>query len=241
MTGPTIAFVNASTLIDDATIATHMAAIQEDIGTNGPLWNVGASFVQVAKGDPPPAGAWQQVYLDDTEAASALGFHELTAEGLPIAKVFVRTTQQDGASVSRVSSHETAEMLVDPWLNRYTPTRSDGRSYCIEVGDLLSLDSQGRPGLGGVMLSGIALPAAYYDGYGTRYDIGGLLTAPLPKVAPAEGAFLMWWGGSGWETHATFGADATGFLHRQPGHGSRRHRRIMGPANWRRSTVEVAP
>src|SRR5690348_9804399 len=147
MTFPTIAFINASTLVDDGTIAQHMAAIEEDIGINGPLWNVGAKFVQVPKGDPPPAGAWQHVYLDDSDQAGALGYHELTSEGLPLLKTFVKTAQQYGAAVSRVASHETWEALVDPWLNRYTPTRSDGRSYCIEVGDLLSMDSQGRDGL----------------------------------------------------------------------------------------------
>ncbi len=242
MTDPTIAFINASTTYTDAEIAVEMAAIEEDVGSNGALWSVGAGFVQVPKGAPAPSGAWQVCYLDDSDQANALGYHELTSEGLPLAKVFVRTTLGDGQTVSRVASHETWEMLIDPWLNRYTEPRSDGRTYAIEVGDLLSLDSQGR-NLNGVLLSGIALPAAYFDGYGTRYDIGGILTAPLPNVAPAAGAFLMWrqngQDGDGWGCHAVYGADPAEFVHRQAQHGSRRHRRIIGAARWRRSTVAV--
>src|SRR5215470_14446374 len=37
-------------------------------------------------------GAWALVFLDDADEANALAYHDLTPEGLPQSKVFVRTT-----------------------------------------------------------------------------------------------------------------------------------------------------
>lgn len=148
---------------------------------------------------------------------------------MSLGKTFARTTEEYGQSISRVGSHEGFEALVDPAINRYAPSAPDGREYAIEVGDLLSLDSQGRQGLGGVLLSGIALPATYYANYGTQYDIGGMLSQPLPDVRPSEGAYLMWRGGASWAPSILI----------PPAHGSRRHRRMMGVGNWKRSTVAV--
>jgi len=58
--------------------------------------------------------AWAMVFLDDADEAGALAYHDLTPEGLPLAKVFVRTTLEAGESVSVSASHELVEMLVDP-------------------------------------------------------------------------------------------------------------------------------
>lgn len=241
-----VAVLNMSTTLSDAEIEPLVAAYQEDVGQNFAAWSdARVTVAQVRTGDPAPAGWWQLAFLDDATQAGALGFHELTTQGLPLGKVFVRTTQACGQTPSRVGNHELWEMLVDPWLNRYT-TDWD-RAYCIEVGDLLSLDDQGREGLGGVLLSGIALPAAYFANYGTRYDIGGRLTQGLPHVEPAEGAYLMWQGGAGFEANAAAPHfiqsppldDPDDFLHLQAAHGSRRHRRIMGSHAWRRSAVAV--
>jgi hypothetical protein len=240
-----VAVCNQSTTILDSEIAPIVAALQEDISQNGSLWALPpVTLRQITRGAAAPAGWWQLVFLDDSDQADALGYHELTIEGLPIGYVFVRTTTGYGSSVSRVASHELWEMLVDPYLNRYTAPCADGKEYCVEVGDLLSLDSQGRQGLGGVMLSGVALPATYFAGQGTRYDIGGLLTAPLPNVQPPDGAYLMWRGGSSWASGAAHFIhapvlDAAAFMAMQPQRMSRRHRRILGAANWRMSTIGV--
>lgn len=237
--------LNESSLITDAAITSIVAAMQEDFGQNFHLWSADQAqqLNQIAKGEPASAGARQLVFLDDADQSNALGYHDLTPEGLPMGKVFVRTCQLTDSLVSRVASHEAWEMAVDPWINRVSPVMSNGRVYAIEVGDPLSLDSQARPGLGGVMLSGIALPAAYYTGYGKQYDIGGILYAPLPNVEPPDGAYLMWQvNGSltgGWAAHIPETADHNAFMAMQPQRGSRRHRRIKGRANWVRSTTKV--
>lgn len=46
-----------------------------------------------------------------------MAYHDLTNEGLPISKVFVKTILADKTSVSVGATHEICEMAVDPWLN----------------------------------------------------------------------------------------------------------------------------
>jgi len=65
-------------------------------------------------------GAWAIVFLDDADEPDALGYHDLTPEGLPLSKVFVKTTIEAGELVSMSASHELVEMLVDPANNMYT-------------------------------------------------------------------------------------------------------------------------
>jgi len=56
-------------------------------------------------------------FLDSADVQNALGYHDLTPDGLPLSKVFVQTTVQAGQKVSVTASHELAEMLVDPAIN----------------------------------------------------------------------------------------------------------------------------
>jgi hypothetical protein len=78
-----------------------------------PVWGTPAILEPMPGTDVPP-GHWAVVFTNDTTAADALGFHDLTADGYPLAHVFVRTTLEDGGLVSVTASHEVGEMLVDP-------------------------------------------------------------------------------------------------------------------------------
>jgi hypothetical protein len=60
------------------------------------------------------------VFLDDTDYPDAMAYHELTPDGLPLSKVFVKTTIDNNGLVSVSASHELVEMLVDPAINMYT-------------------------------------------------------------------------------------------------------------------------
>lgn len=82
------------------------------------VWSVGrAVFTWVPKSHTPPSGSWWVVFLDDSDQASALAYHDLTNEGLPISKIFVKSIQSEGTSLSVGATHEICEMAVDPWLN----------------------------------------------------------------------------------------------------------------------------
>jgi hypothetical protein len=62
-------------------------------------------------------GKWNLVFLDSADVANALGYHDLTPDGLPVGKVFVDTTKLYGGLVSVTASHELLEMLLDPMIN----------------------------------------------------------------------------------------------------------------------------
>jgi len=204
----------------------------------GPLWGFKVKLNQVPKGDPPPGDQWWMVYLDHTDQAFALGYHDLTHHGLPMGKVFVETTLSASQTVSRVLSHETAELLVDPWMKRMVQVGN--RQYLVEVGDPLSMDSQGYL-IGGVRVSGIALPGYYYE-TDNRYDLHGLLPGPLPTAI--HGTFLMWLENNSWQWKmaATDPAQEENlkieaFMRPRP--GSRRYRRMIGKSQWLNSVVNL--
>jgi hypothetical protein len=114
-----IAVINESTAIADAEVQNMIPAFASQ--WNGDLtsvWGVGqAQFNFVRKGTAPAAGTWWVVFLDDTDQANTLAYHDLTNEGLPISKVFVKSLLADKARVSVGATHEVCEMAVDPWLN----------------------------------------------------------------------------------------------------------------------------
>jgi hypothetical protein len=78
---------------------------------------VDAELEFVPSGAQPPAGTWWLSILDDSDQANALGYHDLTTDGLPIGKVFAGTDLKVGASWSVTASHELLEMLADPNIN----------------------------------------------------------------------------------------------------------------------------
>lgn len=232
-----VAVINELTRLNDQEVETHVAAVQQQMDRDvGPLWGFQVKLNQIAKGDPAPDDQWWMVYLDNADHANALGYHDLTTARLPIGKVFVETTIDDYQSVSRVLSHETAEMMVDPWLRRTVHVGS--RQYLVEVGDPLSLDSQGYV-IGNVRVSGIALPGYFYEN-DNRYDLHGLLPGPIPTAI--HGTFLMWLENNQWRWQMTASNPVEAFnsriiAHMRPRPGSRRYRRMIGPAQWIKSAL----
>jgi len=116
---PRIAVINESTAITDADVQKLLPAFTQQWNTDlKPVWGVDtATFAFVPKGEKPAGGTWWMVFLDNSDQAGALAYHDLTDEGLPISKVFVKSILDDKASVSVGATHEMCEMAVDPWLN----------------------------------------------------------------------------------------------------------------------------
>jgi hypothetical protein len=114
-----ITVINESTAISDADVRVMLPAFTQQWNNDlQPIWGVGeASFTFIPKSQPPAAGTWWVVFLDDSDQAGALAYHDLTNDGLPISKVFVKSILADKATVSVGATHEICEMAVDPWLN----------------------------------------------------------------------------------------------------------------------------
>jgi len=105
---PQIAVINESTAIADRDVQSMLGAFEQQWNKDiGPIWGLQpASFAFAAKGQAPAPGAWWLVFLDDSDQAGALAYHDLTDEGLPLSKVFVRTILADHASISVGATHE---------------------------------------------------------------------------------------------------------------------------------------
>jgi len=130
---PTIACFNkASTplCVDfDALIAAMQAFVDQYVV---PVWGTPAKLV---KTDGFVKGAWAMVFLDNADQAGALAYHDLTPDGMPEAKVFVKTTLDNKDLVSVSASHELVEMLVDPAINMMTTGPDPNTMYAYESAD----------------------------------------------------------------------------------------------------------
>src|SRR5437763_17011392 len=62
-----------------------------------PVWGTPA---RLAKTIGFKKGAWALVFLDTADQANALAYHELTPDGFPLSKVFVRTIAEARASLT---------------------------------------------------------------------------------------------------------------------------------------------
>jgi len=155
---PQIAVINESSAITDPEVQKMILAFTQQWNTDlKQVWGVDtASFQFVPKGHQPAAGAWWMVFLDDSDQAGALAYHDLTDEGLPISKVFVKTLLGDNASVSVGATHEMCEMAVDPWLNSAYQD-SQGTFWAGEVCDPVEADTYGYD-IGGVLVTDFVTP-----------------------------------------------------------------------------------
>jgi len=130
---PTIACFNRATVplgVDfDALIAAMQVFVDEHVA---PVWGTPAKLIR-SKGFVP--GKWAMVFLDDADHAHSLAYHDLTPDGYPQAKVFVKTTLRNNKLVSVSASHELVEMLVDPSINMVTMRPRSKLVYGYESAD----------------------------------------------------------------------------------------------------------
>src|ERR1700761_2910444 len=136
VTFPTVVIFNdPSSGEQDADVEKMTTALQLQVNNDfGPLWHTGATLQFVASTAKPPGGAWVVAVLNNSDQAGALGYHDLTPDGLPLGKVFAGTDRQNGEHVSVTLSHELLEMLGDPWINLAAQS-DDGKFYAWEACD----------------------------------------------------------------------------------------------------------
>lgn len=125
-----VAAVNASKLTDAEVDAICKALTSQATHHIAPAWDLTTVSVQRRI---PVATDWQLAFLEDSDQAGALGYHDELPSGRPLMKVFVATCEQDGIEPSACASHELAEAMVDPDLVRMTDAGS--KAWACEVGD----------------------------------------------------------------------------------------------------------
>lgn len=179
---PQIEVINQSTVLTYThEVEQVVAALQKQVDEDfAPEWyGASATLILLAPQDKPNPAAWQLVLLDDADQADALGYHELTADGLPLGKVFVKTTMADELNWTITASHELLEMLGDPDINLCAEFSTDNgsRFYAYEVCDACEDDSFGY-GIDDVMVSNFVLPEWFMQNVKRdKYDFRGHIDA----------------------------------------------------------------
>lgn len=130
---PTIACFNKATVPLGIDLDKLIAALQVYVDKFvAPVWGTPAKLVKTKDF---LKGAWAIVFLDNADQPGALAYHDLTPSGLPLSKVFVKTTLKNGDQVSVSTSHELVEMLVDPAVNIMTTGPDPKIMYAYESAD----------------------------------------------------------------------------------------------------------
>jgi hypothetical protein len=235
-----IAVVNQSTVVKDADASAWTDALQTQVSKDFfPVWGVDAKLAFLSGGKTPPAGSWVLAFLDNADQANALGYHDITPDGLPLGKVFAKTTLDDGGVVSVTASHELLEMLGDPDIN-LTAELDDGQGkpskfYAYEVCDACEDDQFGYK-INNVLVSDFVYPA-YFESFrkpnSTQFDHGNKITAPFTLLAGGYISVLDLGNLSeGWQQLLANRNDRAAQIKSRARIGSRRERRRISRANW---------
>lgn len=244
-----ISMINQCSVLTDDQVQPVITAIQVQVHRDfAPIWGIDADLIFIPKGQTPDPTTWWVVLLDDSDAAGALGYHELTPTGLPLGKIFAKTDIDYNLSWSVTASHELLEMLSDPDINLTTfiqTSNSSGLLFAYENCDAVEDDSFGYD-INGVRVSDFVLPCYFQRSIpATKWDFCGHLKGPIPSMLPggylSQFAFGVPGSPPGWsqinakkligEEHVT---DRT----TRRVLGARRQRRAIDRAEWKKSTTE---
>lgn len=191
-----IAVTNQSAAVMDAEVQAMLPALQHQANYHfRPYWDTRVcTLLWYADPAHVPAAAAHLVFLDDSDQAGALGYHDFTEANQPVLKVFAGTDKAAGLSISVTASHEILEAIADPDVSRgYQVTAT--RWYALEVCDAVEADQWGYT-LDGVLVSDFQLPA-WFRPWRTalQYDYMGHCKQPLELL---EGGYASYWEGNQW-------------------------------------------
>lgn len=209
----------------DFAVRTHLA----------PFWGVGCNLY--ASGGVAP-GCWGLALVDTSDHAAALGYHDFTADGMPLAYVFVRTALRAGTAVSVAAGHELFEMLTNPGLQVAAEGPQGGVFYAREICDPTVGCEWEAAEFPGVRLPDFVLPAWYEAFRGprsARFDYLGRVARPFEVVG---GGYAPVWAGGRWGEVFSDHDTARRF---DPAEHPRCGMLNRGRGAWRLSALETCP
>jgi hypothetical protein len=184
-----LALVSESKEVDLAQITRVAAALDKQATRDfAPIWGINSSIHAFERLEDVPLGYWPMIVQDDIGFEGAAGIH-LDKDGQPYALI----TSGEGWSLT--ASHETLEMLADPFGNRVIAGPSikpkQGRvSYLVEVSDP-SEAAELAYTVNDILVSDFYTPS-YFDpmkAAGVRYSFTGAITEPREVL---KGGYLSW-------------------------------------------------
>jgi hypothetical protein len=231
-----ISVINESTVLADTDVTPVVAVLQKQV-TNDfrPVWGIDAELAIVPKGTQPATGSWWLVLLDDSDQANALGYHDLTTEGLPIGKVFATSDLKAGTSWTVTASHELLEMLGDPNINLTVFVQNNntaGTLYAYEVCDACEDDSLGYQ-IDNILVSDFVYPS-WFESFraegSTQFDRMNKIQSPLQLLAGGYIGIFTVNSGSGWQQQTAEKHPTN--LRNRGAVGTRRERRNIPHELW---------
>jgi hypothetical protein len=237
-----IAVINESTVVSDNDVASYVDAYQTQINRDfSPKWGL-VTTLDIFTRATAPANAWQVVFLDTSDQAGAAGYHDVTNNGYPLAKVFAETTLAAGMSVSVDGSHEILEALGDPEINRAVTNFDDSGNvtslYAYENCDPCEDDQYGYD-INGVLVSDFVFPTWFGGIAASAYDFGGHITAPGQILI--NGYIGVWTPQGGWVQQTNAEDTRNSDWNAIPVVGSRFERRRRTTSKWIASNVQGTP
>ena len=236
-----IAVINSSTVLTDDQVKAAVPALQTQVHRDfATAWGIDADLSFFSANATPPTGSWWLAVLDNSDQAGALGYHDLTSEGLPLGKVFAGSDLQAGYEWTVTASHELLEMLADPDINLTVfvqPDNTSGTLYAYEVCDACEADQYGYK-INGTLVSDFVYPA-WFESFrtkgSTQFDQTSNLKEPLKLLAGGYiGAFDVA-SGTGWHQITAQGQAHTYQMRARV--GSRRERRRTPRDAWLKSLI----
>ena len=226
-----ISVMNESTAVSDADVQKMLPAFDSQLNKDlVSVWSVEpAKFAFLPKGQAAPKGSWWVVFLDDSDQADALAYHDLTNEGLPMSKVFVKSIQADKSSLSVGTTHEICEMAVDPWLNSAYQDQNNV-FWAGEVCDPVEDDQYGYM-IGEILVTDFVTPDWFAHQYASS-DIDFKHHA-ASTFEVLSGGYAQKFESGGWVQ--VTGSKASQSARAHAAVGSRRERRLRGWSKWQRS------
>ncbi len=220
-----IAVINESTVVNNKNVPEVVDALQTQVTRDfSQAWGIEADLRFVSKGQKPNTEEWWLAILDDSDQAGALGYHDVTNEGLPLAKVFAKTDLNYNEKWSVTASHELLEMLGDPEINLtvFIESKTGGRLYAYETCDACEADKFGYK-INGVLVSDFVFPSWFesFRKQGTQFDFTNNIKKPFQLLPGGYIGIYDVNSGSGWKQLT---AEKNNFRSRPPV-GSRRERR----------------
>lgn len=237
-----VCIINASTVVQDKEVAAAAPDLQTQLSRDfAPVWGIDAKLTFVPAGQTPAPGSWWLVIMDNSDVAGALGYHDVTDQGLPLGKVFAGTDKLNNLSWTVTASHELLEMLADPEINLTVFDQPDARTgtlYAYEVCDPCEDDAIAYK-IGATLVSDFVYPAYFETSRppgSTQFDRQQKLSAPVPAIL--AGGYLSSYrvnSGNGWrQINAARGHAPSGRANIAQV-GSRRERRSRPRDQWVRS------
>jgi len=184
------------------------AAFQKQVTRDfGPIWGISADVSAFDSLEDMPLDYWPVIIKDKIDDPTAGGYHE-DSHGQPYSLVAYANDW------TLAASHETLEMLADPFGRRMiagaSPKEGQGRvKFLVEVCDPCE-DASCAYTVNGVVVSDFYTPH-YFDpvaSVGTRYSYHGKITEPRQVL---KGGYLSWYDPASktWWQRTWFGAKAS--------------------------------